>query len=114
MPARAQMPSAGGGGKGWQGDTLTEEVTFRKRQSPYRSCVRMGMTEGSCKIPCYTIADIPSSRTQWFLERSHLHVSNLVVVDAVDIKGYITEEILKHKYHKNTISYSVFKKNKAV
>lgn len=36
----------------------------------------------------------PLLGTVCFIERSHLHVSNLIVVDAVDIKGHNKEEIL--------------------
>lgn len=32
--------------------------------------------------------------SRWFLERPHLHISNLVVVDSVDIKGHNKEGIL--------------------
>lgn len=32
--------------------------------------------------------------SHWFLERPHLHISNLVAVDSVDIKGHNKERIL--------------------
>lgn len=57
----------------------------------------MGKNEhyrGSYKTLCYIGKIFSLLGTCWFLKRPHLHVSNLVVVTAVDTKGHNKEEIL--------------------
>lgn len=52
--------------------------------------------DGSLLPPSHVIIwkIFPLLGTVWFIERSHLHVPNLIVVDAVDIKGHNKEDIL--------------------
>lgn len=66
---------------------------IQEKAEPYGH-VRMGITEGPCELRVMIWKMPPLLGTHCFLERSHLHVSNLAVVDAVGVKGYNKGEIL--------------------
>ena len=73
---------------------INKRSPVQKKAGPYRAWVRMGITEGLIKSHITLWKIVSLLGICWFLKRPHLHVSNLAVVDAMDIKGHNKEEIL--------------------